>query len=150
MTTDEIRVAVVTGRHAYDVVAFQNLWRSLPGIDAYPQHMEAYVADSGKARAWYDVVVFYNYHQALPGEEVQGLERDMRRVLERLGESEQGIVLLHHGLVAFLDWTWWSELCGIQERAFRAHKGQTVCVEVGAGPSHHAGGGGDRHLGDGG
>lgn len=59
----EIKVAMVTGHHEYDVVDFQQLLRSIPGIDFYPQHMEDFVLDSDQARKQYDVIAFYNYQQ---------------------------------------------------------------------------------------
>jgi hypothetical protein len=85
-----IRVAVVTGRHAFDVPAFFGLLRSMPGVDFYPQELGNYVADFGRARDRYDAVVFYNYHQAVSGD---GLRPETKAVLEELGETERGIVL---------------------------------------------------------
>ena len=35
-----LRLAVVTGGHPYDVLHFHTLFRSLPGVDAYIQHMD--------------------------------------------------------------------------------------------------------------
>lgn len=120
-------VAVVTGQHAFDVPAFYGLLRSMPGIDFYPQELENYVADSGRVRDRYDVVIFYNYHQAVTGD---GLRPETKEVLEELGETRQGIVLWHHGLVAFPRWRLWAGLSGIGDRTFTAHKGQTIEVEV--------------------
>ena len=39
MANGKIKTAVITGEHAYDVVGFQSMLRSLPEIDAYPQNM---------------------------------------------------------------------------------------------------------------
>ena len=39
-----LRVAVVTGGHAFDVPNFHRLFRQLPGIDAYPQHLEHFAS----------------------------------------------------------------------------------------------------------
>ena len=38
MATGNIRTAVITGQHEYDVIGFQSLFRSIPEIDAY--HLE--------------------------------------------------------------------------------------------------------------
>ena len=83
--------------------------------------------------------VFYNYHQTLdaPGGRTWG--RDVRRAVERLGETPQGIVLLHHGIGAFQGWDVWSALCGMADRRFEYFKGERVRVHV-ADPDapHHA------------
>lgn len=121
------KVAIVTGQHAFDVPGFFALLRSIPEIDFYPQELENYVADCGQVRIWYDAVVFYNYHQVVAE---GGARPVMQEVLEELGQSEQGIVLWHHGLVAFPHWHRWADLSGMEDRAFAAHVGQTIQVEV--------------------
>jgi type 1 glutamine amidotransferase len=129
-TTKKIKTAVVTGRHPFDVPAFHTLFRSLPGIDFYPQHLEDFVTDAGKVRDWYDVVVFYNFHQETPGD-VQGwYEKAAKESLERLGETRQGILLLHHALLAFKGSPLWSELTGVQERTFGFFMNQSLRVHV--------------------
>ena len=40
----------------------------------------------------------------------------MRAALDELGETGQGILVLHHAIVAFTDWGRWDEICGITER----------------------------------
>ena len=45
--SDKIATAVITGHHEYDVVGLQTLFRSIPGVDAYPQNMEDFVTDTG-------------------------------------------------------------------------------------------------------
>ena len=127
-----LKVAVVTGRHAFDVPAFFDLLRSMPGIEFFPQELENFVADLGRVRNRYDALVFYNYHQAVTG---NGQPPETRAVLEELGETGQGIVLWHHGLVAFPGWKKWADLTGLEDRTFTAHKAQTVRVEV-AGSGH--------------
>lgn len=134
-TDERIPVAVVSGHHAYDVRGFQSLLRALPGVDPYPQHLEDFAADSGQAQAGYAAIVFYNYHQATPGEAGGATGLQVRHALERLGEGPQGIVLLHHALVAFPQWEKWSELCGLRDRAFTTHRDQAFRVEI-ADPEH--------------
>ena len=102
------------------------MW-GIPGIEFYPQELENYVADFGHCRHQYDAVVFYNYHQAATG---NGQRPETQAVLEELGKTEQGIVLWHHGLVAFPGWKLWDDLTGLEDRAFTAHKVQTVRVEL--------------------
>ena len=107
MTTRPLSLALITGQHAFDVPGLYALFRAMPGIDFYPQALEDWAADFGEMRERYDVLVFYNYHQTLdaPGGRTWG--RDVRRAVERLGETPQGIVLLHHGIGAFQGWDAW-------------------------------------------
>ena len=51
--TGDITTAVVTGGHPYHVPGFHHLLRTLPQVDAYPQHMEDYVANLGNVRSQY-------------------------------------------------------------------------------------------------
>ena len=107
----------------------------LPGVNCYPQALEDWAADFGLMRERYDVLVFYNYHQSLdaPGGRTWG--RYVRRAVERLGETPQGIVLLHHGIGVFQEWEVWSELVGMTDRRFEYFKGERVRFHV-ADPAH--------------
>jgi uncharacterized protein len=135
MTTRPLSLALITGQHAFDVPGLYALFRAMPGIDFYPQALEDWAADFGEIRDSYDVLVFYNYHQTLdaPGGRTWG--RDVRRAVERLGETPQGIVLLHHGIGAFQGWDAWDALCGMSDRRFEYFKGEQVRVHV-ADPTH--------------
>lgn len=125
-----IRTAVVTGQHPIDVRAFNQLFRTLPEVDFYPQHLDDFGAASEEERRWYDVVVFYHFHQATPGAEQGWWETGIRAAIEGLGETDQGILVLHHAILAFPDWPLWSELCGIRDRRFGYHPGQTLRINV--------------------
>ena len=135
MNIQPLTLALITGQHAFDVPGFYALFRAMPGIDFYPQALEDWAADFGGMRERYDVLVFYNYHQTLdaPGGRTWG--RDVRRAVERLGESPQGLVLLHHGIGAFQAWDVWSELVGMPDRRFEYFKDERVYVQV-ADPLH--------------
>jgi type 1 glutamine amidotransferase len=130
-----IRTAVVTGRHPFDARGFAELFRSLDGIDAYIQHMEEFTADPGRLRDWYDVVVFYNMHRETPTGKGPWYEKSTKAALERLGESDQGMLMLHHAILAFPEWPMWSEIVGIEDRRFGFHIGESIHVEV-AKPDH--------------
>ena len=123
-----ITAAVITGEHRFDVPGFQAAFRSMADVDVYPQDLDNFVADLGGVRDAYDVLVFYNFHRPAPDERTAA-------ALESLGESEQGIVVLHHALLAFPEWPRWSEICGIDERTFGYHMEQQVPVQV-ADPNH--------------
>jgi len=111
--SSDIKVAMVTGHHEYDVIDFQRMLRGIPDIDFYPQHMEDFVIDSPETRAKYDVIAFYNYQQdpALEGD--SKFASAMKNVLGALGETDQGIFMLHHSLTAFPGWQYWLDICGM-------------------------------------
>jgi len=125
-----IRTAVVTGQHPYDVPAFVECVNALDGVAAYPQHMEDFCADAGAARDTYDAVVFYHFHQATPTGEGAWYEAPMKAALERIGTAEQGIVVLHHAILAFPQWPFWAKLVGIEDRSFSYHVAQTLEVQI--------------------
>lgn len=119
-----LRVAVVTGGHPYDVPNFHKLFRALPGVDAYIQHMEDFVATPEPVRDQYDVVLFYHMLMQNPP------PPPVKAVLEHLGATEQGIVVMHHALLAYPEWAVWSEVVGIADRKFGFHYNQTVQVRI--------------------
>ncbi len=107
--TADTTAAVITGGHAFDVPGFHALFRNFPGVDSYIQHLDNFVADVGKVRDQYDVLVFYN----MPREDPEGR---IKAVLEALGTTDQGVVLLHHGILSHRHWAFWDELVGIGDR----------------------------------
>ena len=62
----KVTVAVVTGEHPFNVPGFHNMFRCLPAIDYYPQHLDQFVADWGKVRTRYVVVLFFHWHLDTP------------------------------------------------------------------------------------
>lgn len=135
MATAPISLAVVTGGHAFDVPGLQMLFRAMPGVDCYPQSLEDWAADWGNMRQRYDVMLFYNYHQDIAALDGARWGCQVRSAVEGLGQTGQGIVILHHGLVAFQGWDAWSALVGVADRRFENFKGQRVPVHV-AEPAH--------------
>jgi len=125
----KIQLAVITGHHAFDAPNFWRMFQSFSDVEVYPQTLSNFCADYGQALAWYDVVLFYNYHQAIPGSQDTSWSKKNREVLEQLGARRQGIVILHHGLVAFPGWQPWSALCGLPDRRFQNFPGQRIRVE---------------------
>lgn len=126
-----VTAAVVTGRHPFDVPGFLTVFRAMPDIDFYPQHMEDFVSDAGGVRDEYDVVLFYNFHQETPGGETDWWDKDMKTALERLGETEQGVFVLHHAILAFPKWPFWDEVVGRHPETFRDyHIGERLRVDV--------------------
>ncbi|MHB1356477.1 MAG: ThuA domain-containing protein [Anaerolineae bacterium] len=125
----KVKVAVITGGHAYDVPTFQQFLHSLAHIEFYVQNLEDYVNATDRW-GWYDALVFYNFHQATPAGQEKGWERGIKDSLERIGKSNQGIVVLHHALLAFPNWPFWSEVVGIANRSFDYYHGQQVLTQI--------------------
>ncbi len=126
-----LKVAVVTGGHAYDVINFHALFRSLSGIDAIIQHMDDFACSSRAARESYDAVLFYIMLPKAPTNEglpwYSGRPKD---ALEQLGATKQGIFVLHHAILAYPDWPVWSDIVGIENRKFGFHINQRLHVQV--------------------
>lgn len=131
----KVRVAVVTGGHAFDVVGFSDMFRDLAGISAYLQHMEDYAASREQTRNGYDVVLFYTMLLEGPADEGRPwFAGKPRKALSGLGRPGRGIVMLHHSLLAYPDWPVWDEMVGIQDRRvderFEYHHDQRLSVRV--------------------
>jgi hypothetical protein len=133
-----VRVAVVTGGHAYDVVNFHRLFRELPGVDAYIQHMDDFASTPAELRDAYDVALFYIMLMEGPTDEGRPwYEGKPRAALSHLGETEQGIVVLHHALLAYPTWELWDEVVGVPDRReFGYDMDQTLRIAVTA-TEHH-------------
>jgi uncharacterized protein len=126
-----ITVAVVTGGHAFDVVNFHKLFRSLPGVDAVIQNMDDFASSPAAVRDSYDAVLFYA--MLMPGPSNEGLPWYAGRpkdALEHLGATPQGVFVLHHAILAYPKWDVWSELTGIPNRKFGYHIGQQLHINV--------------------
>ena len=101
-----ISTAVVTGGHFYEVVDFHRLLRSLDGIDAYIQHMDDFALAPRAERDGYDVVLFFTML-------LEGPSGDRLQALEQIGANRQGVVVLHHSILAFPYspfWRRWTDL----------------------------------------
>lgn len=132
----KIKIALITGQHPFVVQDLQGFFRSIDEVDCYPQHMEDFVNDIGGARTavtqptpggkdpyWghphldYDVLVFYNMQRSLPDPDERFQKREIE-VVNLLGETSQGILMLHHAVLAYQGWQPWSEICGIEDRSY--------------------------------
>jgi len=129
-TEREILVAVVTGNHPYDVLGFQRMLRSLEGIDPYVQSIDDLIMDAGNVRVLYDAVLFYHFVPGPPGAGDVALAERTQEALEELGDTGQGLVVLHHALLAYPGWDPWTEVTGIADRSFTYHPDQTLRVDV--------------------
>jgi len=118
----QYRVAVVTGGHAFDVPNFHLLFRRLAGLDAILQSMDDFASSSQETRDGYDVIVFYHMLKGSPLDTGQPwYSGKPLSALERLKETGQGLVVLHHALLAYEEWPAWRELSGINP-VFRSYQ----------------------------
>ena len=126
-----LKVAVITGGHSFDIVGFHDLWRSMEGIEAYIQHLDDFASSREAVRDSYDAVVFYGFMQETPDDSfMPWYAGKPRAALEHLGVTQQGIVILHHGLLAYRAWSLWDELVGIPERGQGFHPNLDLHIEV--------------------
>lgn len=116
------KIAVVTGGHSYEVVPFHTLFRSTPGVDAYIQHLDDFCSSSQEVRDGYDGIVFYIMPGGAPTDESLWFSGKPKSALEHLGESTQGIVLLHHAILAYPDWPVWDEMVGMKQRVISKYQ----------------------------
>ena len=131
MTDRAIRVAVVTGGHCFEVPALHGLFGAMRGVEAFIQSMDDFCCDEGGARATYDAVVFYNMHTGAPRDDGPWYWGKQQTALGTLGQSQQGIFLLHHAILAFPDWPQWREMSGLDPTTFSAYAhGQQIDVHV--------------------
>ncbi|MEJ2212115.1 MAG: ThuA domain-containing protein [Anaerolineae bacterium] len=116
-------LAVITGGKAHDVVGFHTLFRSLDGIDSYVQHIDDFASTPQEARARYDAVLFFFMMQEGPTDEgLPGYCGRPKSAIEHLGETGRGIVVLHHALLAYPQWSTWDEIVGIAGRRLSSYQ----------------------------
>ncbi len=130
MTDQPVKVAVVTGGHTYDVVNFHRLFRRLDGIDAYIQHMDDFASSPEEVRDAYAAVVFYIMLMDTPLDEERWPHGNPYAAVEHLGATNQGVLVLHHAILAYPQWQTWNDLVGVADRKFDFHVGQDLRIEV--------------------
>ena len=79
----------------------------------------------------YAAVVFYSMLKETPSDQAPWYGGKPLTAFERLGQTRQGIILLHHALLAYPDWPVWDEIAGMKARKMRSyHPGETVRVDI--------------------
>jgi hypothetical protein len=139
MTAEKNRilsVAVVTGGHAFDVPNFHRLFRRLDGVDAYVQPMDDFASSRQPVRDAYDAILFYHMLPGAPSDEGHPhYQGKPKTALEHLRETGQGIVVLHHAILAYPQWPTWRELAGIEPALSHYDHDQELQIAVSE-PSH--------------
>ncbi len=122
-----MNIAVVTGEHGFREKDFDAIFHSMEGIKFVREDMDDFVDDSKQQD--YDTVVFYNFHRPYPS-------KTQEKAILDLTVRGQGIVILHHAILAYPDWDAYSEMCGMSERGdFDYFPKQTLQVQV-TDPTH--------------
>lgn len=116
-------LAVITGEKAYDVIGFHKLFGELSAINSYIQHIDDFASTPEKVRNRYDVVLFFFMMREGPTDDgLPGYSGKPKASIEHLGQTDQGIVVLHHALLAYPLWTLWNEIVGIDDRRLSHYK----------------------------
>ncbi len=124
----EMKVGVITGGHAFDVIGFHRLFRSFDGMDCYTQSLEEWAADYGRHGRRYDSLVFYNMHKPVPEKCPSGPRT--RAAIDSLAEGP-GHVILHHGILAFKQDPMWDAMVGLTDRTIDGSShDETLTVHV--------------------
>jgi type 1 glutamine amidotransferase len=126
---DKATVAVVTGSHPFDVPNFHTLFRALDGVDAYVQHMNDFATSPEAVRDSYDAVCFYHMIMPTPVDGDDWSAGVPAGAQQRLGQTGQGIVVLHHAILAYPEWDTWTEMTGLADRAFDFHPDQQLHMD---------------------
>jgi hypothetical protein len=131
-----LRTAVITGWHNFEVPQFHALFRGLDGIEADIQHLDDFTASPDEVRDSYDALVFYAMPKSGPTDEgAPWYAGKPRSALKRLAYTRQGIVFLHHALLAYPDFPLWRALTGLGSTEMTYHPNEKVAVTV-ADPEH--------------
>ncbi len=127
-----IDVAVITGGHWFDVRGFHQLFGTLPGVNAFIQHMEDFGSSSTEQRESYGVVLFYGMPIPTPADHPNpGAREKPLTALQHLTETGQGILILHHALMSYPGWPFWDRLTGMSGRdKFEYYDDQDFEIEV--------------------
>ncbi len=134
MSTHPVKIAIVTGGHPYEVIPFHQMFHALEGVEAYIQSMDEFATSPEAMRDSYDVVGFY--HMLMDGPTDDGpewLRGKVKSVLEHTAQTGQGMLILHHAILAYPQWAVWNELVGIGDRSFGYHPYETIQVTPASG-----------------
>ena len=131
-----MKIAVITGGHPFEVQPFHALFHSFPGMETYIQHTDEFSSEPDEVRDSYDAVIFYSMFRDTPQDNGPWYAGKPKAAIERLGEKGQGLVILHHGLLAYSDWAAWDEITGMSARQMRSyHPDEQVNIEI-SDPQH--------------
>ena len=113
-STDRIKLAVVVGGHPYDVPAFRDLFNAIPDVDPYVQDLDNWAVS--RVFDQYDAFLFFNMHTWGVLSVRKDMDQKINDALARLGETGQGVIIMHHAILAFPESNVYSEICNMSAR----------------------------------
>ena len=116
-----MKIAVVTGDHGFEEDKFDAVFENMDGIEFVREDLPVFVNDPDRNN--YEAVVFYNFHQQNP-------DPKTAEAILSLADNGQGLVILHHAILAFPKWEEFADLCGIHDRGFGFFIGEKIPVHV--------------------
>jgi len=121
MNPEKMKIAIVTGEHSFEEAEFDAVFQSMDGIEFVREDLSKFAEDPNRSQ--YEAVVFYNFHRQNPDPEAA-------EAILGLADKGQGLVILHHAILAFPKWREFSDICGIADRRFGFHMDQNIRVHV--------------------
>jgi type 1 glutamine amidotransferase len=94
-----VRALIITGGHDHEA-AFYSLFDGYNDLDWLPVDTSA-SAFKKDLRGKYDVLIMYDF--------TRDLDEAGKKNLREFVESRKGVVVLHHALLNYQTWGWWSE-----------------------------------------
>lgn len=107
----KLKVAVIVENHEYDVINFQKMLDSFEDCECYVQPFHLFVRDEDN-KTKYDTVLYYSMFWDSPPDD----SPIMKYMREEIGNTKQGIILLHHALICFQGWDVYTEITGQKNR----------------------------------
>ena len=121
----KIKVAALVENHPYDVVSFQKMLESFTDCECYVQPVDLFVQDEDN-RDSYDTVLYFSMNWDPPAPDTHLY----KYLTENMGETKQGIIILHHALLSFQEMDLYTDVCGLKMRGagglFRYTQNETV------------------------
>jgi hypothetical protein len=122
-----LRLAVITGGHEFDVANFEGLFGRLAGVRASILALDEFAALPQAERDAFAAVLFYFMPTPKPdAQSRRWYTPESRAAVEHLRETGQGLVVLHHAILAYPDWPLWREVSGIDPTLERYDHDQTL------------------------
>jgi len=103
--TNQLRVLVLTGGHNFDEQPFYEMFADFDNTEINHVKIQKECTYFDDISQWdYDVIVFYNFRNSLSS---KGQEN-----LLKLCDKGIGMVILHHAIAGFPEWSMWSKIVG--------------------------------------
>jgi len=98
-SADAVKALLITGGHDHEA-AFYSLFHGYEDLDWIPVDTAAN-AFKNNLRDKYDVIIMYDF--------TRDLDDAGKKNLRDFVASDKGVVVLHHALLNYQTWAWWSE-----------------------------------------